>query len=82
MQRDASVVVVYFGGVSDAPISLLEFGLCAASGRCVVYIDREYRKRGNVEAVCERLGVPIAETQSGLTHEVVKKLRELHLCHS
>ncbi|KAK0629330.1 hypothetical protein B0T17DRAFT_466454, partial [Bombardia bombarda] len=59
MQELADIVVVYFGPGTDAPVSLLELGLCARSGRALVACHMEYRKRGNVQMVCERLGVEL-----------------------
>ncbi len=65
MQDRAALVVVYFGAGTDAPISLLELGLCARSGRAVVVCHRGYRKRGNVEIVCRRLGVEVVDADLG-----------------
>lgn len=59
MQARADVVAVWFGAETDAPVSLLELGLCVGRrGKTVVVgCHRGYRKRGNVEIVCGRMGV-------------------------
>lgn len=73
MQERADVVVVYFGSATDAPVSLLEFGLSARSGRAVVACEAGYRKRGNVEIVCRRYGVEMVDDVGGLG-AVVRRL--------
>lgn len=71
----ATVVVVYFDERSKAPVSLLELGLVARSGRAVVGCQQGFWKRGNVQAVCERLGVPLVEDMDGLVKMVVERVR-------
>jgi len=46
---------------SLAPISLLEFGLFAKSGKMVVYCPNGFWRKGNVDIVCKRYGVPQVE---------------------
>lgn len=70
----ATVVVVYFDERSKAPVSLLELGLVARSGRAVVGCQRGFWKRGNVQAVCQRLGVPLEEDMDGLVKRVVERI--------
>lgn len=74
-QDGAAVVAVFFDARSQSPVSLLEFGLCARSGKAVVGCDRDFWKRGNVEAVCQRYGVPMADDVDGLVALVLEKLR-------
>lgn len=77
MQERADVIVVYFGAGTDAPVSLLEFGLCARSGKAAVVVCEEgYRKRGNVEIVCERYGIQMAADINELSSALRRKLRE------
>lgn len=73
--NSATVVVVYFAERSMAPVSLLELGLVARSGRAVVGCERGFWKRGNVQAVCKRLDVPLAGTMEELVTKVVERLR-------
>lgn len=74
-QDRASVVAVFFCGPSQAPISLLELGLCARSGKAVVGCEQGFCKRGNVQAVCQRYGVPMADSVDGLAGLVAEKLK-------
>jgi hypothetical protein len=77
MQERADVVVVYFGPGTDAPISLLELGLCVRSGKAVVACHRDYRKRGNVQAVCQRFGVQFLDAGDACEVEVIRRLERL-----
>lgn len=70
----ATVVVVYFDERSKAPVSLLELGLVARSGRVVVGCQPGFWKRGNVQAVCARLGVPLEEDMEGLVMRLAEHL--------
>lgn len=70
MER-ASVVAMYFAPATQAPVTLLELGLLARSGRLVVCCPPGFWRRGNVEVVCARYGVPLV---AGLT-ELVRAVR-------
>lgn len=77
MQERADVMAVYFGAGTDAPVSLLEFGLCARSGKKVVVVcEAGYRKRGNVEIVCGRYGIEMAADINELGAAVRRNLKE------
>lgn len=75
MQDAADLVVVFFHGVTAAPISLLELGLCVRSGKAIVCAMDGYSKRGNVEAVCRRYGTTFVTTEAELATAVVSRLR-------
>ncbi|KAK3349826.1 hypothetical protein B0T25DRAFT_549028 [Lasiosphaeria hispida] len=77
MMEHADVIVVYYGPNTDAPIALLEFGLCARQGKAIVACHRDYRKRGNVQIVSQRLGVEVLEEVGDLAAATVKKLESL-----
>lgn len=67
----ASVVAMYFAPATQAPITLLELGLLARSGRLVVCCPPGFWRRGNVEVVCARYGVPLV----GALPELVQAIR-------
>lgn len=76
-QQDADITVVYFQPGTDAPISLLELGLRAGSGRkAIVGCPEGYSKRGNVQIVCRRFGIICVPTLQELIREVEQALRE------
>lgn len=58
-QERASLIAMYFAPATQAPITLLELGLFARSGRLLVCCPAGYWRRGNVEVVCARYGVPL-----------------------
>ena len=49
-----------------SPISLLEFGLHARSGKMVVFCPEGFWRKGNVDIVCERYGIPQVEEMEEL----------------
>jgi len=55
------VVCFYFVPGTKSPISLLELGLLARSGRAIVCCPEEFWRRGNVEIVCARYAIPFLE---------------------
>ncbi|CRK18976.1 hypothetical protein BN1723_012778, partial [Verticillium longisporum] len=80
MQEAADLVVVLFHHSTAAPISLLEFGLAARSGKviaaCLESDSKRYENKGNVQAVCARFQIQLLETQEDLHAAVVKFLAE------
>lgn len=66
----ASLVAVYFAPTTQAPITLLELGLCARSGKILVCCPEGYWRRGNVEIVCDRFEIPMVPTLQELIGEV------------
>ncbi len=63
----ATVVAMYFAPTTKAPISLLELGLVAPTGRLVVCCPPGFWRRGNVEVVCARYAIPLVATLAELT---------------
>jgi len=74
MMWNADVVAVYFDPDTQAPVSLLELGLFANSGKVVVCCPQGYWKRGNVQVVCERFRIELCETLNDLLRSLEKKL--------
>ena len=72
---DADVIALYLARDAKSPITLLEFGLYARSGRMVVCCPEEFYRRGNVEIVCARLGVPLVETFDGFVEAILQRLQ-------
>ncbi|MCC6551722.1 MAG: nucleoside 2-deoxyribosyltransferase domain-containing protein [Polyangiaceae bacterium] len=57
-QERADVIAMYFAPATRAPITLLELGLFARTGRLVVCCPEGFWRKGNVDVVCRRYGVP------------------------
>ncbi|HEX6987216.1 MAG TPA: nucleoside 2-deoxyribosyltransferase domain-containing protein [Planctomycetaceae bacterium] len=70
----ATVVAMYFAPATKAPVTLLELGLTAPTGRLVVCCPEGYWRKGNVEVVCARYGVPLVATLEELVAEVRRQL--------
>jgi hypothetical protein len=70
MLEAADVVVMYLAPGTRSPVSLLELGLCARSGKLRVCCPPGYWRRGNVEVVCLRYGIPLFATLDDLIGEL------------
>ncbi|KAI0405871.1 hypothetical protein F4802DRAFT_138130 [Xylaria palmicola] len=74
-QAKADLVVIYFDPVTLAPISLLEFGLSAqVPGKVIAVAPEGYKKRGNVQIVCQKFGVEFLDNVDKLHESIVNKL--------
>ncbi|KAI2462817.1 hypothetical protein F4781DRAFT_172385 [Annulohypoxylon bovei var. microspora] len=74
MQDGADIIVFYFHPVTEAPISLLELGLCARAGKAIVVCPEGYKKRGNVQIVCQKYGLETVENLDMLKRVITKRL--------
>ncbi|KAJ7754963.1 hypothetical protein DFH07DRAFT_822300 [Mycena maculata] len=73
-QDRADVIALFFHPDTNAPISLLEFGLYAPSGKMIVCCPEGFYRRGNVQIVCDRFRVEFVDSIDELTARVIKKL--------
>ncbi len=55
----ASVIALWLAPTTLAPISLLELGLTARSGRVIAGCPDGFWRKGNVEVVCARCDIPL-----------------------
>jgi hypothetical protein len=62
----ASAIAMYFAAETKSPITLLELGLYAPSGKLLVCCPKSFWRRGNVEIVCARYNVPMVEKLADL----------------
>lgn len=53
------LIVMYLAPSTKSPITLLELGLYASSGKLIVCCPDEFWRKGNVEIVCRRYGTPM-----------------------
>ena len=58
----SDVIIMYFDPNTKSPISLLELGLHATSKKLIVCCPEGFWRKGNVDIVCERYGIPTAKT--------------------
>ncbi len=69
----ADLIVIYLAPGTRSPISLLELGLHAHSGKVVVCCPEGFWRKGNVDIVCERYSIQQVENLEGL----LKAIRDL-----
>lgn len=55
----SDVIAMYFDANTKSPISLLELGLYADQEKSVVFCPDNFYRKGNVDIVCQRYGIPI-----------------------
>ncbi len=59
--ENSDLIVMNFTPDTMSPISLMEFGLYARSGKMVVYCPEGFWRKGNVDVVCEMYNIPQVE---------------------
>lgn len=60
--KAADLIFIYFATGTKSPISLLELGLYADSGKMIVCCPSGFWRKGNVDIVCTRHNIPQYET--------------------
>ncbi|KAI0004678.1 hypothetical protein F4779DRAFT_599667 [Xylariaceae sp. FL0662B] len=74
-QAKADLVVVYFHPATQAPVSLLEFGLSAQfPGKVVAVCPEGYWKRGNVQIVGQKFGIRVLDSIDDLREAIISSL--------
>jgi hypothetical protein len=73
-QECADVVAFYFAPDTKAPITLLELGLAARSGKAVVACPDGFWRKGNVDITCARYGATLVAGLEELAREVRRRL--------
>lgn len=62
----ATHIAMHFEPATRSPITLLELGLFARSGRMIVSCPEGFWRRGNIQVVCARYGVPLVSSLDAL----------------
>jgi hypothetical protein len=65
----ATHIILNFLPETKSPISLLELGLYAASGKLIICCPAGFWRKGNVDIVAERYGIPVYEKLEKLLAE-------------
>lgn len=76
--EQADVIVLYFNHDSEAPISLLEFGLFAGSGRMIVHCPNGYKHKGYVDILCNRYGVKQVNSLGEIADEIRSRYSKIN----
>ena len=72
----ADAVAMYFDPRTKSPISLLEVGLYARSGKMIVCSPPGFWRRGNLVVTCEKYGVSLVETIDELATGLVAMIEQ------
>lgn len=73
-QEKADLIVLYFAPNTKSPISLLELGLFAKTGKIVVCCPNGFWRKGNVDIVCERYNIPMVKDLTELVEVIQNKV--------
>jgi len=76
LQR-ADVIAMYLAPGSQAPVSLLELGLHAGSGKVLLACPDGFWRKGNVDIVAQRYDIPSYDSLPALAQAVRARLAEL-----
>ncbi|KAI0687154.1 hypothetical protein C8T65DRAFT_700938 [Cerioporus squamosus] len=74
-QRRADIIAMYFDPETKSPITLLELGLFASTGKVIVCCPDGYWRKGNVEIVCEEYNIPFTETWDPFVEQIIQSSR-------
>lgn len=75
MLERCSLIMMYLDPASTSPISLLELGLYASTGKLIVCCPKGFYRKGNVDIVCQRYGILMVETLDELINLARWKLK-------
>lgn len=70
----SDLIMMYFAPTTKAPITLLELGLHARSGKVIICCPEPYWRKGNVDIVAERFNIPVVTTLEELISATKKRL--------
>lgn len=74
--ESADVIIMYFAPGTQSPISLLEMGLHARSGKLIVLAPAGFWRKGNVDITAQAYGVRQVQTMGELTAAVRQALTD------
>jgi len=75
--ENADVILLFLEGNSKSPISIMELGLFADSGKLMVCCEDGFWRKGNIDIVCKRKGIDQYNTFDELGTAVIAKLKKL-----
>ena len=71
----ADLIAMWFDPATKSPITLLELGLHARSGKLVVGCPMGFWRRGNLEVVCARYGAELHATWDAFVAAIQRRIR-------
>jgi len=73
----ADLVAMWFEPSTKSPITLLELGLTARNEKLIVGCPDGFWRKGNIEVVCGRFGIPLAKQWAAFVAVVCARLDSL-----
>ena len=70
-------IIMYFDPNTKSPISLMELGLYADSGKLIVCCPDGFWRKGNVDILCQRYNIPIFTNMETMLKELKRRVRKL-----
>ena len=70
----SDVVIINFDPATMSPISLLELGLHARSGKLIVCCPEGFWRKGNVDIVCQKYHITLVEDYEDLIRVIGEKI--------
>jgi hypothetical protein len=67
----ANIIIMYFAPGSQSPVSLLELGLYARTGKLMVVCPEGYWRKGNVDIVAEKYKIKTFDSLDTLIQHIV-----------
>lgn len=74
--EQADLVVFYFSPETQSPITMLELGLCTRSGKVVVCCPEGFWRKGNIDIVCEKYGIPMVDNADDLIRYATEMIKQ------
>ena len=74
--HNSDIVFMYFDPKTKSPITLLELGLMADSGKLIVCCSDDFWRKGNVEYICEEYGIPLHTNLDDAIAELKERIKE------
>ena len=75
--ENANVIFMYFSPETKSPISLLELGLHANDEKMIVCCPDGFWRKGNVEIVCSRNGIPLFNDLNSAIASLKSRLKSI-----
>ena len=69
----ADYIVMYIDPKTKSPITLIEFGLHARSGKLIILCPKGFYKKGNVDITCKKYNIRQVETFEELTEILINE---------
>lgn len=73
--EESDFIFMYFDGKTKSPITLLELGLFADSGKLIVVCPEDFWRLGNVEIVCSRYNIPLFSNKEPAIKLLVQRIK-------